>query len=377
MRRRIVINATGSNNWTGGLYYKKNIAFVLQNNDYIVNNYEIVFLVDANSREFITASFPGTRIINLGKSVGIVNKIKKTLLLIAIKGECLFPTEAARIPFCKSIHWFADFQHKYYPEYFTEEEQIIRENYFQTVACSSNPLVLSSKDAEVDFRKFYGGGKKNVYVVPFVSYIENEVKCSQEDIELVIRKYSLYNITYVVVMNQFWQHKNHIIVFEAIKKLLECYPDTKIQFVFTGMMEDYRTPDYIDRLKKLIDNPIIASHIKMLGFISRGEQIAIMKNAAFVIQPSLFEGWGTVVEDSKVLDKTILLSDIPVHREQMNEKCILFDPHDPTALAELIYEESQKNHYDDIEKGIADMYKRAKEYSKGFEQMLKDLENMR
>ena len=99
-----------------------------------------------------------------------------------------------------------------------------------------------------------------------------------------------------------------------------------------------------------------------------------MKNAKFVIQPSLFEGWGTVVEDAKVLDKTILLSDIPVHQEQKNEKCILFDPHDPVALANLIQQESLKEHHDDIEKGIADMYLRAKEYSEGFEQLLKDLE---
>ena len=44
------------------------------------------------------------------------------------------------------------------------------------------------------------------------------------------------------------------------------------------------------------------------------------------------------------------------------------------TLAHLIKDEIQKEHHDDIEKGIADMYKRAKEYSKGFEQLLKDLE---
>ena len=81
-----------------------------------------------------------------------------------------------------------------------------------------------------------------------------------------------------------------------------------------------------------------------------------------------------MVEDAKVLDKTILLSDIPVHREQMNEKCILFDPHNTEELAELIQKECHKVHNDNIEKGIEDMKKRALEYSKGFEQLLRDRE---
>jgi glycosyltransferase involved in cell wall biosynthesis len=108
----------------------------------------------------------------------------------------------------------------------------------------------------------------------------------------------------------------------------------------------------------------------VLGFIDRTEQLVIMKNSEYVIQPSLFEGWGTVVEDAKVLDKTILLSDIPVHREQMNEKCILFDPYDPVELAELIAIETKKEHHDDIKKGLEDMHARAKEYSKGFQRLL-------
>ena len=82
--------------------------------------------------------------------------------------------------------------------------------------------------------------------------------------------------------------------------------------------------------------PEIHTIVDNLGLIERREQIVIMKNAHFLIQPSLFEGWGTVVEDAKVLDKTIILSDIEVHREQKNHKCVLFNPYDAGELAELI-----------------------------------------
>lgn len=91
-----------------------------------------------------------------------------------------------------------------------------------------------------------------------------------------------------------------------------------------------------------------------------------MKNAIFVIQSSLFEGWGTTVEDAKVPDKTIFMSDIPAHRERRNHKCRLFDPHNAVVLAELIAQENEKGYTDDIEAGIADIHRRAKTCSNSF-----------
>ena len=51
-----------------------------------------------------------------------------------------------------------------------------------------------------------------------------------------------------------------------------------------------------------------------------------MRRSLAVIQPSLFEGWSTVVEDARVLGKTILLSDISVHKEQNSPSTIFFKP---------------------------------------------------
>lgn len=42
----------------------------------------------------------------------------------------------------------------------------------------------------------------------------------------------------------------------------------------------------------------------------------LMKHAIAIINPSLFEGGSTTVEEAKSLLKVIILSGIPVHREQ-------------------------------------------------------------
>jgi glycosyltransferase involved in cell wall biosynthesis len=75
-----------------------------------------------------------------------------------------------------------------------------------------------------------------------------------------------------------------------------------------------------------------------LGFIERKEQLLLMKSSISVIQPSLFEGWSTVVEDAKAMSKHIILSSLEVHREQLNENVIFFKPDNEKELAEIISE---------------------------------------
>ena len=374
--KKILINTIGGGAaWTGGLYYARNIAFELTQNEYIRENYQIY--VCCTKR-------------NLPVFADLKDRIKLTVC--PFKGmlpeylymEFICFTRRIRYlywgyrkpltPWTKLITWIADFQHNHFPDYFSEKDIQERNDAFRKAAESDIPVVLSSEDSLHDFRTYYPSTKKNIYVVPFVSYIEPMIRQTNGKEKEILQRLNLDGKRYACVMNQFWQHKNHKVVFEALKTLYEQQPEMDLDIVMTGEMSDYRNPDYIETLKRAAENPAVKNHLHLLGFISRTDQIAVMKNAEFVIQPSLFEGWGTVAEDAKILDKTILLSDIPVHREQKNDKCILFDPGNAEALAGLIRLENEKEHHDNPEAGIRDMYRRAVSYSKGFEQLLRESE---
>ncbi len=367
--RNLVIYAAGSDNWIGGLYYAKNIAFQLALNEQITSAYRIYVRVPREyAKEF--EGLPSTvRIVPFMKLPGKLARLQHLLYCAIHRAKFVYygGSKYMKLFGITRIHWIADFQDKHMPEYFTEQELQIRDSVHKAVASSSEALVLSSKAALKDFQRFYSPDKKDVIVMPFVSYIEPFIKSSTptNDTETLL-KYGLEGVRYACVMNQFWQHKNHKVVVEALTKYYNAHPDSNLFVVLTGRLSDYRNPDYVRSIEAALKTPQLKEHIKLLGFISREDQITIMMHSEFVIQPSLFEGWGTVVEDAKVLDKTIILSDIPVHREQKSSKCILFDPHNPSELAELIASENMKIHDDDPAKGIADMYKRAKEYTKSF-----------
>jgi glycosyltransferase involved in cell wall biosynthesis len=83
----------------------------------------------------------------------------------------------------------------------------------------------------------------------------------------------------------------------------------------------------------------LQERFRPLGVVPYEHVAALMRESVAVINPSLFEGWSTTVEEAKSSGKRVLLSDIPVHREQAPPGGSFFDPHDPDGLAELIWAE--------------------------------------
>lgn len=373
MKKSILIQAFEGKGWVGGLYYKKNIIFSLLQNCLITEKYNIVVVTYPENRN-VFRDLEDNIIIKTVKPSGY-HQMEMKELLICLRYHCkyIFPCENIHYKHfgIRLITWFPDFQHNCLPYYFNDDEIRNRTVRVEKIIDNNIPLILSSNDCLKDFKKYYSEQYTQVSVVPFVSYIEPVIRgITQEQEEKILKKYELKDKKYACIMNQFWQHKNHIVVFEALLKYFRQNPKSNFIYVFTGKMEDYRCPEYILKLKSLLEETELRNHVKLLGFLERDEQILLMKNAEYLIQPSLFEGWGTVLEDAKVLDKTVLLSDIPVHQEQKNEKCILFSPHDADELANIIDRENRVEHFDNISAGIDDMRKRALEYSKEFQKLL-------
>lgn len=368
MKKGIALHAFGGKAWIGGIYYIRNVAYQLSLNKIITEKYDINIFTQSEIVDAFNDMPSSVKIIEIkgGKNniIGLyTNYLKNNIRVVFPVGRKLVGV--------KRIGWIPDFQYKYYENLFSAEEIDFKNKDIRKIAALKKKLILSSEDCLNDLTKFFPQCKPDCEVMHFVSYIEPEIQSLNKNKEQsILKKYNLSNSPYICVMNQFWQHKNHIVVLNAMEHYFQNNPTSKYKFVFTGNLEDYRCPKYIEELKKMFAKDSIKNHSIILGFINRNEQIAILKNAEYIIQPSLFEGWGTVVEDAKVLDKTILLSDIPVHREQKNGKCILFDPHNCYELANLIEQENNKEHHDDVEAGIENMKARAKEYSKGFQRLL-------
>ena len=229
----------------------------------------------------------------------------------------------------KKLFWIPDFQEHYLTDFFSKEEIEGRIMHQQSLVKNKQPIVFSSENAKADFAKFYPGATCKTFVLNFaVSNTFTDLKT-----EDVLKKFGIKG-TYFIVSNQFWKHKNHQVVLQAVNILSKA--NVACLIIFTGKDSDYRNPLFPESIRSFIKGNNLESKIKIVGFISREEQMVLMKGSLAIIQPSLFEGWSTVVEDAKALSKPIILSDIAVHREQISNNCTFFNPKDSEQLAEIL-----------------------------------------
>jgi glycosyltransferase involved in cell wall biosynthesis len=342
-RKVIVLNYNYDENWIGGAYYIQNLVIAF--NKLIDEEKPKLYLVSTPEefRDFVEITKypyidhsskltqPKYNIIERG-----INKISRTVnKRNAINKEpydLIFPVYSLNIEdnFERKLFWIPDFQEHYFPDLFSIEEIGRRKKVQENISKLPVNLLLSSKAALADFKKLYPNSRSENHIVPFAVSHPNYRDLSIKNIKA---KYGIGR-EYFISSNQFWAHKNHLIIIKAIKLLKDDGANPCV--VFTGRQHDWRNPEYFPELTNLVVQYNLSENILFLGLIDRAEQLLLMKNAIAIIQPSRFEGWSTVIEDAKAMNQMVIASNIAVHMEQMNENAIFFDPDNWDELASII-----------------------------------------
>lgn len=231
------------------------------------------------------------------------------------------------------MSWIPDFQHRHLPEFFSKDELEFRDRHFQCQLDESDLVIVSSDDAYKDLLKGYSVNKERIGILSFPAIPEKS--WYEGDLETALEKYRLPG-KYLMFPSQFWAHKNHKALFEAVRILAKEMGLKDLVLVCSGHREDYRNPDHFEKLMTFVRGENLGENIRCLGLIPREDQLLLMRGAGAIVQPSLFEGWCLMVEEARTLGKKIYLSDIGVHREQNPAYATFFNPGDPRELANHI-----------------------------------------
>lgn len=329
--------------WTGGVNYIINIINTLnfledKEKPEIIVFYNIELKQNLNEIKypyirFIEWKFPsimsGTvRSVILRRNVFIHRILKEYTL------DALFPLHDLPVKTKTNtllLTWWADLQHKHLPAFFSRTQILGREIRIAFSLRNADALIVSSYDVLNDFKKYYEiKPPLKTHVYRFVSIINEDINLRITDLRVI---YGLPE-QYFMVSNQFHKHKNHRIVLQALARLK--VGGIKRFIVFTGGFPRDNKSEYLIELRKIINDNDLYDQVIFLGVVPRSQQVVIMANSQAVIQPSLFEGWSTVIEDAISLQVPVIASDLKVNFEQLNNKGIYFDPEDSTALASII-----------------------------------------
>jgi len=232
---------------------------------------------------------------------------------------------------CKLISWYADLQQMHYPQFFSYFKRLERYWRIQFILKNTKDLVVSSYDVKSDFYRFFEiPNNVKFHVYHFVSIVDTFPSYSKEEIQ---KELNLPD-NYFVISNQFHKHKNHKVALQAIAYLKK--QGKIVNLVFTGKLPEDSQSEYINELKKIIAKNALNQQVTFLGVLPRDTQLSVMRHADAILQPSLFEGWSTVIEDSISLQKPVICSNLSVNVEQLKETGNYFSPHNYKELSEIL-----------------------------------------
>ena len=232
-----------------------------------------------------------------------------------------------------SVGWVPDFQHEYLHEFSGDTHRTFMRSLIRHLAEKCSLILLSSRTSQKQFECLFPKHRDKARVASFTSNLWGE-KLS-ENPTYIVEKFNLPK-SFGLVANQFWGHKNHRVLPEAISLLQR--RGVEVNLVLTGIPADFRDPenstvsDLLQRCQKFN----VHSQIFILGKTPYFEMVDFMRTADFILQPSRWEGWSTSIEDAKALGKPVLCSNLEVHREQAPQAIGFFDAESPENLADVL-----------------------------------------
>jgi glycosyltransferase involved in cell wall biosynthesis len=319
----------GRGGWTGGYVYLKN-TLALINSRLAAEIEPWVFLSPEEERKFGAELHPlvGGRVIVdpaisvSGRGPSLVRAIATgrdealERLLLAAGIDVAFESAnfyGARFA-VPTVSWIPDFQHRHMPEMFGRLNWWRRDFGFRMQIRSGRAVMLSSRTALADLERFYPAARGRGQVVRFAIDVDPAPYLARG--EEMRATYALPE-RYFFMPNQFWRHKNHGVIVEALGVLRAAGRLTALPpVILTGQPKDPRNPAHFENLMARAAVLGVNDHFRYLGLVPYDHVLSLNANCQAMINPSHFEGWSTPIEEAKAFATPLLLSDIPIHREQ-------------------------------------------------------------
>lgn len=340
MTRVGFVMPTTLDGWLGGVSYYRNLLNAIREAG---GRIEPVIFTSAAGMSRVRAEFPDIAVVEttlvdspallrrgwriaqhiLGRDIPLENLLLRHRIDLLSHAGYL----GRRSPIASMI-WIPDFQELALPSFFSPSQRASRARGVRTACAHASAIVLSSEAAKRDLKSIEASGDALHEVLQFVANMPGESERTPR--AALQEKYGLPD-RYFHLPNQFWAHKNHALVLQALAMLRA--QGRPVTVLATGNTSDHRQPGHFQGLMDEAKRLGVMADFRPLGIVPFEDLMGLMHHSVAVINPSRFEGWSTSVEEAKSMGKAVLLSDIPVHREQAPRRGRYFSSDDADALA--------------------------------------------
>lgn len=236
-----------------------------------------------------------------------------------------------KFPFVAAIH---DIQHRLnsrFPELADEWVYKKRELAYMTISQKAYKILADSPVGREDIVSAYCTPPEKIAVLPYLPPAYFNKNYSEDEKFKLKEKFKLPD-KFLFYPAQFWPHKNHKNLIEALKILRD--KNLIVNLVLVG--EKKEEWGEFNRIINLIKQYHLSSQVLYLGYVTNEEINLLYQLATALIMPTYLGPTNIPVVEAWQMGCPVLYSDIRGCREQAGEAALLFDPNSPEDMAEKI-----------------------------------------
>lgn len=244
-----------------------------------------------------------------------------------------------RIPYVLAVH---DLQHRLQPEFpevSANGEWDFREYIFKNGIRNAAIVLADSEVGREDILTLYGeviADPDRIKVLPLLPSSSLASAVSFEDQVKTRLRYSLPD-RYLFYPAQFWPHKNHQRIIEALG-LLHQREGLQIPIAFCGSHSGKIREETFDKVMAVAGDLGIANQTYYLGYVPDEDMSALYAGAVALVMPTFFGPTNIPVLEAWKLGCPVISSDIRGIREQTGDAALLAAPHSVEAIAAAIHQ---------------------------------------
>jgi len=234
-----------------------------------------------------------------------------------------FPlSDPLEFPLRKQVCNIPDLAHEALPHLFSAAELAERRSNFARMIQGSGAVGTNSHHARAMIREHYRSPFDDVFLMPSGRPVGPAAAIVASDAVRHSKFQSLRPFFYFPA--KLWPHKNHATLLQAFALFRRSAPaHASFSLVLTGDPEGWEA----------FQGGHDTSGVTHLGYLTREDVYRLYENAAALVYPSLFEGFGAPVIEAFSFGCPVICSNAGSLPEVAQDAAIIVDPENPEALA--------------------------------------------
>ncbi|MCA2969805.1 MAG: glycosyltransferase [Acidobacteriaceae bacterium] len=216
-----------------------------------------------------------------------------------------------------------DVQHEFFPEFFDPAVLQWRRQTYGPTALNCDVLFTLSEHAKETIVEKFRVNPDKIRVI----HLDADAEFKRPLPAAATPAFSALGLPerYLYFPANFWPHKNHANVLQALRRVLDAGAD--LQLVLSGSPADF------GRVEREIDRLGLRNSVRMLGYVNKALIPEIYQHALALLFTTKFEGFGIPLLEAFHCGCPAITSNSGSCLEVAGDAAVLVDPLDPASIA--------------------------------------------